>query len=200
MIYLITSMIGISEEMWLKRIKSLMDDGLDNVIIREKEIDIYKLEKLTRELKKYKYENGLETKIILHSNVELAQELEIDGVHIPYTLYKSYGNKTKMKLQRFKINGIVGFSAHSIEEVKAVELLADYVLVSPVFKPSCKEISGKGIQWIKAIAHESNVEVVALGGITSRNVQSIYSSGINSVAIMSALMNLNSKIEGFKNN
>lgn len=200
MIYLITSMKGISEEMWLKRIKGLMDDGLDNVIVREKEVYVYKLEELVRELKKYKDENRLETKIILHSNVELAQELEIDGVHIPYESYKRYDDISKNKLREWKANRIVGFSTHSIEELKEVEILADYVLLSPVFKPSCKDVSGKGIQWIKDIAHESNVEVVALGGITSSNVQSIYRSGINSVAIMSALMNINSKIEGFKNN
>lgn len=200
MIYLITSMNGISEDAWLKRIKNLMSEGLDNVIIREKEIDSYKLGCLTGQLKEYRDKNHLKSKIILHSNIKLAKSLGIDGIHIPYILYKNYDDKSKNELQKFKANGIVGFSAHSIEEVKEVEFLADYVLVSPVFKPSCKEVRGKGTQWIKDIVYESNIEVVALGGITSSNVQSIYGCGINSVAIMSSLMNINGKIEEFKNN
>lgn len=191
-------MNGISEEKWLKRIKTLMDEGLDNVIIREKEINILKLEWITNEIKKYKDENNLRTNIILHSNFELAEKLKVDGVHIPYNLYKSYDDEMKNKLKKWKRQGKVGFSVHSIEEIREIEFIAEYVLLSPVFKPSCKEVYGKGIEWIRDINHQTKVEIVALGGITTDNVQSVYSAGINSVGVMSALMNESVKVHQFK--
>lgn len=83
---------------------------------------------------------------------------------------------------------MVGISIHNIEEAKIAEQQVDYMILSPVFHPSCKAIEGKGIAWFKEIQEQISTPVVALGGIIPERVKELYKVGIKDIAVMSYLM------------
>ena len=101
----------------------------------------------------------------LANDVKLAINLDLDGVYIPAF------NK-KMSLQRYnrKKNFLVLGSAHNISEIKIKERQGvDIIFLSPIFKTKNYK---KGLEIIKfnILSMKSNKKIIALGGITKKNI------------------------------
>lgn len=89
MIYLITNKKGLSQKAWLQRVYQLIDQGIDALIIREKELEVEEIKFLTQQIIAYKKSSNRQVQIILHTHAQLAWELEVDGIHLPYTIWKT---------------------------------------------------------------------------------------------------------------
>lgn len=186
MIYFVTDRGELSEEEWLRCMVKRMEEDVDFMIIRDKG----KFSpKLVRQLMTYKIAHKeLKTKVLVHSDLALAKAVYADGVHLPYSLWKQYRQEKDGLLENWGKDKVVGVSTHQAEEVKEAEGKVSYMFLSPVFRPSCKDVEGKGVSWFKSLKKEVKTPLVALGGITPENVDLLYKEGIHDIAVMSYLM------------
>ncbi len=153
--------------------------------------DIYNeavlLRKLTAEFK---------ASFIVNDHADIALAVNADGVHLgqedlPLKEARKILGKTK----------IIGISTHSIEQaIEAEAGGADYVGFGPVFHTKTKDAGKpKGIQMVKELKKHVKIPVIAIGGITSENLQSVLDSGADAVAVASAILrgNISDNISGF---
>ncbi|GKU80764.1 thiamine phosphate synthase [Niallia sp. NCCP-28] len=122
---------------------------------------------------------------IINDDVDLAIEIDADGVHIgqedesPAFVKKKIGDR------------MLGVSAHTVEEVeKAIAAGADYVGIGPIFptntKKDAKKVQGtKLIQELKA--RGIDLPIVGIGGITSKNAKKVMDAGGDGVAVISEI-------------
>ncbi len=123
---------------------------------------------------------------ILNDDLELAQVLATDGYH---------GGKEDpaLALSRKSLGAkrVIGYSAHSLEEALEAERQgADYVAFGAIF-PSPLKGPGhpvQGVDKLREVVEALTVPVVAIGGITRDNVQSVLATGVASIALISALV------------
>ena len=120
--------------------------------------------KLILRLKDYCKKKG--HKFLLSNNVRLAINLGLDGAYIP-----SF-NKDKRHLSySYKKNFIIIGSAHNIKEIRTKELQnIDKIFLSSVFK---KNKNYLGVNKFKLLSLLTKKKVVALGGISKRNLKQL---------------------------
>ncbi|MGE0652327.1 MAG: thiamine phosphate synthase, partial [Alphaproteobacteria bacterium] len=114
----------------------------------------------------------------------LAEEVEADGVHVQSLTAIAEARK------RLRPRCVIGFSAHRPEEVRAAgEAGADYVTLSPVFVTASKPGYGPALGTAAiAEASRSDVQVLALGGVTPATAGSCFTAGAAGVAVMGEAM------------
>ena len=119
---------------------------------------------LILELKKYCQKKGI--KFYLSNNVKLAMKLDLDGVYIP-----SFNKSTKHLSFSFKKKFSLIGSAHNIKEIKIKEIQkVNKIFISSVFK---KNKNYLGINKFKLISNLTKKKVVALGGISKKNINKL---------------------------
>ena len=100
----------------------------------------------------------------LSNNIKLAIKLNLDGVYIP-----SFNKDTKHLNYTFKKNFQILGSAHNLKEIKIKETQKiNKIFLSSVFK---KNKNFLGINRFKLLSNLTKKEVVALGGISKRNIK-----------------------------
>ncbi|EOP31292.1 thiamine phosphate synthase [Bacillus toyonensis] len=133
---------------------------------------------------------------IVNDDVELAIELDADGVHVGQDDEGITSVREKMG------NKIIGVSTHTIEEAKwAIENGADYLGVGPIFPTSTKKDT-KAVQGTKGLAHFREqgitVPIVGIGGITIENTATVIEAGADGVSVISAISLADSAYESTK--
>ena len=119
---------------------------------------------LILKLKKHCQKKGI--KFYLSNNVELAMTLDLDGVYIP-----SFNKSTKHLSFSFKKKFSLIGSAHNIKEIKIKEIQkVNKIFISSVFK---KNKNYLGINKFKLISNLTKKKVVALGGISKKNINKL---------------------------
>lgn len=122
---------------------------------------------------------------IVNDDVELAIQLNADGVHV--------GQEDEpVELVRKKIGGkILGVSAHTVEEVQtAIKQGADYLGIGPIFPTSTKEDAKpvQGTAFMKELrAKGIDLPIVGIGGITSDNAALVMVAGADGVSVITAI-------------
>ena len=100
----------------------------------------------------------------LSNNIKLAIKLNLDGVYIP-----SFNKDTKHLSYTFKKNFQILGSAHSLKEIKIKETQKiNKIFLSSIFK---KNKNFLGINKFKLLSNLTKKEVVALGGISKKNIK-----------------------------
>ena len=99
-------------------------------------------------------------KSFLHSDVELAELLGADGVHLTY--------HDKARIKEAKQKGLeVIVSTHTLQEALDVEALgADAITFSPIYDTPNKG-EPKGVEALLKLLEKVNCKIFALGGIIS---------------------------------
>lgn len=136
---------------------------------------------------------------IVNDDVELALNIDADGIHVGQ-------DDIALENIRAKFKGkIIGVSVHTKEEmVKAVEGGADYVGIGPIFETTSKPDAKKpaGVTFLRqARAMYPTFPIVAIGGITDQNAKQVAQAGADGVAIISAICQSSdrlSTIQSFK--
>ena len=105
-------------------------------------------------------------KFFLANNLRLATNLDLDGVYLP-SFNKSLNiSKTNMK-KKFLIIG----SAHTVQEIKNKELQgASAIFLAPLFKAQKNNSFLNPIKFNFLSLHTAT-KIVALGGITAKNLK-----------------------------
>ena len=134
-----------------------------------KNIDITKLIKLKKFLRK----RG--NKLFIANNFKLALKLGLDGIYIP-SFNKEFYHLAYSTTLNFEIVG----SAHNLKEIRTKELQkVQKIFISSLFK---KNKNYLGLNKFKILKKFTKKEVIALGGISSRNIKKIHLAKLSSIA------------------
>ena len=105
-------------------------------------------------------------KFYLSNNVRLALNLNLDGAYIP-----SFNKNTKHLSFSLKRKFLILGSAHNNKEIKIKETqLIKIIFLSSLFK---KNKNFLGINKFKLLSKLTNTKIVALGGISSKNLKKL---------------------------
>lgn len=193
--YLITNRALCSKEDYFKRIKEACLNGVDNIIIREKDLTDEEVISIYQKISKSLPVDVREkTSIIINSKFKAYEDTDCDGIHLPFWLFKE-------KLEEgynFKIGKQIGLSLHSTDEVAEMEELCgkydvkiSYITLSHIYETKCKEgLEPKGLELLKMGGKLTKVKIVALGGIDSSNAKETLKY-CDDIAVMSLIMKSN---------
>ncbi|QXM06889.1 thiamine phosphate synthase [Crassaminicella indica] len=179
MLFLITNRKIIRNKTFIEVIEKAVAGGVEAVILREKDLTYDELLPIAKAVRKItKEKNAL---LIINRNLEVAKAVGADGYHTGfYDFIKT----------SFNWKGSLGVSVHSLEEaILAEKKGANYLLASHVYKTDCKKgLAPKGLNFIKEIKENVNIPVIALGGITNKNVREVLLTGVEGIAVMSFIV------------
>ena len=151
----------------------------------------YELAKRVQELCKSK-----NIPFIINDDVDLALELDADGIHIGQEDEAAASVREKIG------DKILGISVHTLEQAqKAVAQGADYFGVGPIFSTQSKEDArdAQGTALIELFKdHKIEIPIVAIGGITAENTPPIIKAGADGVSVISAISQADSVYEAAK--
>ena len=180
---------AVTDQMWLKEGETLADvveavlkNGATFLQIREKDLapDAFEAEaeRLKTLCKQYR------VPFVVNDSVEIALKIDADGVHVGQSDIK--GRDIRAIIGPDKILGI---SAGTVEEAVAAEKAgADYIGVGAVFGTSTKKNArNMSVERLKEIASSVSIPVVAIGGISAENILQLCGSGVDGVAVVSAI-------------
>ncbi len=121
---------------------------------------------------------------IVNDSVEMALQCDADGVHVGQDDIMGRDVRALMGPDK-----ILGITAHNVAEALAAEAAgADYIGVGAVFPTATKKnTSPLSMEQLKEITAAVHIPVVAIGGIGRDNILQLSGSGVDGVAVVSAL-------------
>lgn len=180
---------AVTDQSWLKEGQTLLsvcEDVLKNgatfLQIREKDLDENAFEAEAAKLKalcaRYR------VPYVVNDSVEIALAIDADGVHVGQSDIKGRDIRSLMGPDK-----ILGISAGTVEEAIAAENAgADYIGVGAVFGTSTKKNARNlTVEKLKEISSAVSIPVVAIGGIHAKNLMELCGSGVDGVAVVSAI-------------
>jgi len=124
--------------------------------------------------------------LIINDRIDIALACKADGVHLgqldlPLPFARDIMGKNKT----------IGITATNIKQAEKAESQgADYVGVGPVFYTESKDKASKsiGLEKLKYIRKNIKIPILAIGGINPQNAARVMSTGVNGIAVISAIM------------
>ena len=182
LLYAVTDRAWVGTKSLYEQVKEALENGVTCVQLREKELDesdfLKEAKQISTLCKEYK------VPFIVNDNVNIAIACKADGIHI---------GQEDMELTNVrKLVGedmIIGVSAHTVEEaIKAQEGGADYIGIGAVFTTSTKtDVDVLSFETLRSICEAVDIPTVAIGGIKKDNICKLKGSGIDGVAVVSAI-------------
>ena len=182
LLYAVTDRTWTGEKSLYEQVEQTLKGGTTFVQLREKKLSYEDFLQEGKEIQKLCKE--YDVPFVINDNVELAKELDADGVHI--------GQDDMTISDARKIIGndkILGVSVQTVEDaIFAEKEGADYLGVGAVFYTSTKhDAVDVSYQMLKEICAAVKIPVVAIGGINKNNILDLQNSGICGVAVVSAI-------------
>ena len=180
---------AVTDQMWLKEgetlgdvVESVLRNGATFLQIREKDLAQDAFEAEAERLKTLCAQHGVP--FVVNDSVEIALQCDADGVHVGQSDIK--GRDIRAMIGPDKILGI---SAGTVEEAVAAEKAgADYIGVGAIFTTSTKKNArSMTMEQLKEIVSSVSIPVVAIGGISAENIHQLRGSGVDGVAVVSAI-------------
>ena len=180
---------AVTDQSWLKEGQSLLsvcEDVLANgatfLQIREKDLNKNSFETEAAKLKALCAKHNVP--FVVNDSIEIALAIDADGVHVGQSDIR--GRDIRSLIGQDKILGI---SAGSVAEAVAAEHAgADYIGVGAVFGTSTKKNARHlTVEKLKEISNAVSIPVVAIGGINAKNLMELRGSGVDGVAVVSAI-------------
>ena len=180
---------AVTDQMWLKEGEALADvvtevlkNGATFLQIREKDLGEDAFETEAAKLKGLCAEYSVP--YVVNDSVEVALRIDADGVHVGQSDIKGRDIRSIIGPDK-----ILGISAGTVEEAVAAEKAgADYIGVGAVFGTSTKKNArNMTMDLLKEIVSSVSIPVVAIGGISADNILQLCGSGVDGVAVVSAI-------------
>ncbi|KUO76029.1 MAG: thiamine-phosphate synthase [Desulfosporosinus sp. BRH_c37] len=156
--------------------------GVTLVQLREKSVSTLKFLQLARRVKEIT--SRYHIPLIINDRLDIALAVDADGLHV------GQDDLPMLKARELFPNKIIGVSASTLAEaLLAQQQGADYLGVGAVFSTATKtdapEVSLDQLQLIKKSV---TIPVVAIGGIKRTNLHQVMATGIDGVAVVSAIL------------
>lgn len=180
---------AVTDQRWLKAGENLCDvvdrvlqNGATFLQIREKDLEPAAFETEANRLKTLCA--AYRVPFVVNDSVEIALAIDADGVHVGQSDIRGRDIRAMIGAEK-----ILGISAGTVEEAQAAERAgADYIGVGAVFGTGTKENARvMTVERLREIAESVTIPVVAIGGIGAGNIAQLAGSGVDGVAVVSAI-------------
>ena len=181
-LYAVTDRAWTGKQNLYEQVESALKGGATCVQLREKNLDEEKFLQEAIEIRGLCKKYGVP--FLINDNVEIAIKCNADGVHV---------GQEDMEVSKVrKLVGdkmIIGVSVQSVEDaLYSVKNGADYLGVGAMFSTLTKlDANVISFETLKNICNAVNIPVVAIGGIGKNNIMKLAVSGVNGVALVSAI-------------
>ena len=182
LLYAVTDRAWVGKQSLYEQIESALKGGATCVQLREKELDDEAFLKEAMEIsalcKQYR------VPFFINDNVEIAIKCHADGIHVGQE-----DMEASQVRQKVGDDMIIGVSVHSVEEaLDAVKNGADCLGVGAMFSTSTKtDVNVLPKETLRDICTAVNIPVVAIGGIGKSNISQLAGTGVDGVALVSAI-------------
>ncbi|MBR2476913.1 MAG: thiamine phosphate synthase [Clostridia bacterium] len=182
MLYAVTDRAWTQEKNLISQVEESLKGGATCIQLREKDLDEASFLEEANAIRDLCNNYGV--LFIVNDNISIAIKSKADGIHIG----QHDMNATNVR----KIIGnsmIMGVSVQTVEQaLKAEADGADYLGVGAVFPTSTKDDADSvDYDTLKDICSAVSIPVVAIGGICYDNMHLLCGSGIDGVAVVSAI-------------
>lgn len=180
---------AVTDQMWLKEgetlpcvVEEVLKNGATFLQIREKDLAPDAFEAEAEKLKMLCAQHAVP--FVVNDSVEIALQCDADGVHVGQSDIKGRDIRSIIGPDK-----ILGISAGTVEEAIAAEKAgADYIGVGAIFGTSTKKNArSMTMERLKEIVSSVSIPVVAIGGISTENILQLCGSGVDGVAVVSAI-------------
>lgn len=182
-LYLVTDREMLVDTDIYTAVEDSIKGGATLVQLREKDISTLEFYNVASKIKTIT--DKYNVPLIINDRIDIALAVDAAGVHLgqsdmPASIARSIiGN-----------NKIMGISTSTLEEAREAERQgADYVGVGAMFPTTTKDdASAVSVHNLKGIKDNITIPVVAIGGITHKNVNLLKIANIDGVAVISDIL------------
>ena len=182
-LYLVTNRYQDSLESFLEKVETACRSGVTIVQLREKNITTNQYYQLAKQVKEIT--DAYQVPLIIDDRLDVCLAVDAAGLHIgddelPISVARQVLGPEK----------ILGVTAKTVERaLEAEESGADYLGTGAIFPTTTKENAPITlISTLKTICQRVAIPVVAIGGLTSENIDQLIDTGIAGVAVVRDLM------------
>ena len=182
MLYAVTDRAWTGERTLCEQVEAALKGGVTCVQLREKELDETAFLQEAKDICALCHRYGVP--FIVNDNVDVAIACQADGIHV------GQEDMAAGEVRRRVGDAmLLGVSVHTVEEARrAVRNGADYLGLGAVFPTSTKtDVDQMTNETLRAICDAVDVPVVAIGGINRGNLLKLSGSGVDGVALVSAI-------------
>ena len=180
-LYLVTNRYQDSLESFLKKVETACRSGVTIVQLREKNLTTNQYYQLAKQVKEIT--DAYQVPLIIDDRLDVCLAVDAAGLHIgddelPVSVARQVLGPEK----------ILGVTAKTVERALE-ESGADYLGTGAIFPTTTKENAPITlISTLKTICQRVAIPVVAIGGLTSENIDQLIDTGIAGVAVVRDLM------------
>ena len=182
-LYLVTNRYQDSLESFLEKIETACRSGVTIVQLREKNLTTNQYYQLAKQVKEIT--DAYQVPLIIDDRLDVCLAVDAAGLHIgddelPVSVARQVLGPEK----------ILGVTAKTVKRaLEAEEGGADYLGTGAIFPTTTKENAPITlISTLKTICQAVAIPVVAIGGLTSENIDQLIGTGIAGVAVVRDLM------------
>lgn len=181
-VYAVTDRNWLGEDTLTHQVELAIEGGASFIQLREKNLDEQHFLKEAVEIQELCKKHHIP--FVVNDNVAIALQMNADGVHVGQSDMEA--GKVREKLGP---DMILGVSAQTVEQaILAEKNGADYIGVGAVFSTESKaDATNVSIDLLKEICKSVAIPVVAIGGISQRNICELRGTGVAGVAVISAI-------------
>ena len=182
-LYLVTNRYQDSLERFLEKLETACRSGVTIVQLREKNLTTNQYYQLAKEVKEIT--DAYQVPLIIDDRLDVCLAVDAAGLHIG-------DDELPVSVAR-KVLGpekILGVTAKTVKRaLEAEEGGANYLGTGAIFPTTTKENAPITlISTLKTICQRVAIPVVAIGGLTSENIDQLIGTGIAGVAVVRDLM------------
>ena len=182
-LYLVTNRYQDSLERFLEKLETACRSGVTIVQLREKNLTTNQYYQLAKQVKEIT--DAYQVPLIIDDRLDVCLAVDAAGLHIG-------DDELPVSVAR-KVLGpekILGVTAKTVKRaLEAEEGGADYLGTGAIFPTTTKENAPITlISTLKTICQRVAIPVVAIGGLTSENIDQLIGTGIAGVAVVRDLM------------
>ena len=186
LLYAVTDRAWLGKRQLWEQVEDAIRGGATFIQLREKELDNQRFLEEAIQIKKITDQYHIP--FVINDDVDIAIACGADGVHVGQKDMEARSVREKLGN-----NKIIGVSVQTVEQAIAAEKNgADYLGVGAMFPTSTKEDAADvSFDTLKAICNAVSIPVVAIGGINAKNVMQLKGSGVDGIAVVSAIFAAN---------
>lgn len=182
LLYAVTDRTWLGEDSFETQVEETIKSGTTFIQLREKNLGFNEFKDMAISIKNIT--DRFNIPFVINDNIDVALAVDADGVHVGQRDMNVKDVRATLGKDK-----IVGVSVQTVEQaLQAQSDGADYIGVGAIFSTATKnDADNVTMQTLSEICKAVDISVVAIGGINEHNIMKLKGSGIDGVAVVSAI-------------